>query len=347
MSTGMNVGKVRRRVYLAALLVLAVVPLPSAVVLYLEELSTPWQRRLAYQVDELRIVEHLEFLASSPRLVGSEHFENASRYIEEAFRSYGLVNVHYEMFEVSVPTGTYVNGSPLYRIMETRNVIGEAPGKGDEIAIISAHYDSVNTTGADDNASGVSAMLEVARVLSPLSRNLTVTIRFVGFSAEEQDAYGSRHYVEEHRGEAIAMMINLDSVGYKGSRSIRLFNSCTWAPVPPRPYAEAMMKAARELGAPLSFKGGWMWGSPSGAFAPFAEAQVSILFLTEDDYEVIHTLSDTLENVSPTLVRQVAQTVLYAVALIYTEGSRWQATLALEATTRSAHVHKPGPKDAA
>jgi len=336
----MSAAKTRHRAYAAILLVVAIVPLASAAVLYLEELSTPWQKKLAYQVSEARITEHLEFLASSPRPVGSEHLENSSSYIEAAFRSYGLVNVHFERFDVGIPTGRRINGSPLYEIVETKHVVGEIPGRGDAIVIVSAHYDSVNTTGADDDASGVSAMLEVARVLSPLGRNLTATIRFIAFSAEELQAYGSRHYVDKHRGDAIALMINLDSIGYRGSRNIWLFNACSWAPTPPGRYAEVTTRAARDLGVPLLLKGRWAYGSPSGDFASFAEAHIPILFLTEDNYEVIHTPSDTVENVSPTLVKEVAQVVSYAVALIYAEGPRQPATPMLEATTRSARPFK-------
>src|SRR3954454_8605436 len=66
------------------------------------------------------------------------------------------------------------------------NVIADLPGTGcsDVVFVVGAHYDTVNASpGADDNASGVAGMLEMARVLR--ARPLPMTVRFVGFPFEE------------------------------------------------------------------------------------------------------------------------------------------------------------------
>ena len=91
--------------------------------------------------------------------------------------------------------------------------------------IIGAHYDSraenINNTdtsapGADDNASGVSALLEIVRILSPL--NLKYNLEFVLFSGEEQGLWGSEHYVKyidkNNRTKTIDLYINFDMLGY-------------------------------------------------------------------------------------------------------------------------------------
>ncbi len=103
------------------------------------------------------------------------------------------------------------------------NVEGMLDGwglEGDTIYIACAHYDSISNApystapGADDNASGVAAVLEAARVLSQY--RYRHTLRFVTFAAEEQGLYGSYYYVVEARsaGTDIGGAINLDMIAW-------------------------------------------------------------------------------------------------------------------------------------
>lgn len=101
------------------------------------------------------------------------------------------------------------------------NVVGVLPGRGnaaDYQLIISAHYDSVENPGADDDASGVAGMLEAARVLSKYIFNATII--FVAFDQEEERAYGwargSRYYARIARsaGAKIRGMLVMDMIGY-------------------------------------------------------------------------------------------------------------------------------------
>ncbi len=102
------------------------------------------------------------------------------------------------------------------------NVVAELRGttRPEEIIVIGAHYDAeVNTPGADDNASGVAAMLELARRFadSPMDR----TVRWVGFTNEESSnsaggVMGSFAYAREarNRNESIVAMMSLEMLGY-------------------------------------------------------------------------------------------------------------------------------------
>ena len=84
-----------------------------------------------------------------------------------------------------------------------RNVIADLPGKEPgEIVLIGAHYDSWDPAqGADDDGSGVAAVLEVARILKSLGVAPKRTIRFAFFSGEEEATLGSRAYVASHEKE--------------------------------------------------------------------------------------------------------------------------------------------------
>lgn len=105
------------------------------------------------------------------------------------------------------------------------NVIAEKRGvrAPDEIVVIGAHYDTeVGTPGADDNASGVAGMLELARRFAGVETGRT--IRFVAFTNEEGsnsrgNVMGSRVSAEgsRERGERVVAMLSLEMLGYADS----------------------------------------------------------------------------------------------------------------------------------
>lgn len=97
------------------------------------------------------------------------------------------------------------------------NVIGRHTGLHEEplTILVDAHYDGVsNSPGADDNASGVVATLEAARILSQY--RFRKSIRFIGFSFEEQGLVGSGRYVQAGipAWETIAGVLNLEMIGF-------------------------------------------------------------------------------------------------------------------------------------
>jgi len=84
-----------------------------------------------------------------------------------------------------------------------RNVIAEIPGANcRDIVLVGAHFDSWDRAqGADDNGTGVAAILEAARIFKGLGIAPRCTIRFAFFSGEEQANLGSRAYVKTHGDE--------------------------------------------------------------------------------------------------------------------------------------------------
>lgn len=110
-----------------------------------------------------------------------------------------------------------------HRDLRLQNVVGGKPGRGPKTILLCAHYDSrmqkegdavSPAPGANDNATGVAALLEVARLLNPVP--LRDHLRFVFFSGEEQAYWGSRAYVREVRREKMDLrfVFNLDQIGY-------------------------------------------------------------------------------------------------------------------------------------
>lgn len=100
----------------------------------------------------------------------------------------------------------------------SRNILGEFPGTEhpDELVVVGGHYDGHDISqGAHDNASGVAALLEAARLLAPHRERLARTVRFVCFGAEEVGLLGGGAYVRRHAREmpSTRLMVNLDCIG--------------------------------------------------------------------------------------------------------------------------------------
>lgn|SRR5215469_4273527 len=104
---------------------------------------------------------------------------------------------------------TYKNR--IRRNVEVSNVIAEIPGseKPNEVVIVAGHLDSWHpATGAQDNGTGASTVIEVARAVKSLNRPPRRTMRFILFGGEEQGLLGSTAYVRHHKDE----MSSIDAV---------------------------------------------------------------------------------------------------------------------------------------
>ena len=157
-----------------------------------------------------RLRHHVEMLAGE---IGERNFarpsalERAAQYIEKTLWNHGF-NVANQEYDVMALRA---------RNLEAEVVGAERPG---DIVLVGAHYDSVvGCPGANDNATGVAAMLELAGFFVGSAPDRT--IRFVAFVNEEPpfcftDTMGSRVYSRRsrERGENIVAMLSLETIGY-------------------------------------------------------------------------------------------------------------------------------------
>lgn len=86
-----------------------------------------------------------------------------------------------------------------------------------DVYIISAHYDSTGTPGADDDASGVAGLLEAARVMA--GHPSAATVYFIAFDGEEFGGVGSVGWVASHQGVNVRGMVSLDMIAYNPAGS--------------------------------------------------------------------------------------------------------------------------------
>jgi aminopeptidase YwaD len=151
-----------------------------------------------------RIRQHLENLVGERNpFTQPKHLETTAQYISDHFGEMGL-EISREMVE--------------YEGTQSYNILGQMPGYKDakELFVLAAHYDSVpDTPGADDNASAVAALLEIARVLiqTPLP------IIFSAFTLEEYGFIGAKNFIDHDpkRKSQISGMISLEMLGFKNT----------------------------------------------------------------------------------------------------------------------------------
>ena len=128
-----------------------------------------------------------------------------------------FISQRLESFGYEVTAQPYQAGE-----LAVRNILAERRGteQPDRVIVVGAHYDSVaGSPGADDNASGVAVLLELARLHA--QTRFGKTVRFVAFTLEEPPFFRSRHmgsrvYARalKERGELVEAMLCLESVGH-------------------------------------------------------------------------------------------------------------------------------------
>ncbi len=172
------------------------------------------------------------------------------------------------------------------------NVVGTKWGTLDPSKeyIVGAHYDSFGNAGADDDASGVALVLEIARALT--GQVSDYTIRFIAFDREERGLVGSWAYALDHMADDIQGMIAADMVAWnRGGDVVDIHAAAASAS-----FANALATAVSLYGDGL----GYQLAGPSGAsdHAPFQAIGVEACLLIEDwGNPCWHQMCDSVDHV--------------------------------------------------
>ena len=201
------------------------------------------------QVNSTKLKEYVDLLSSfHTRHTKSHYIENVANWLKNEFENICNGRVFFHNYTQSDQNQTYnlkniicttdndnnSNNNNNNNNSSSSNIINKHKHNFSSLShynntiIIGAHYDSraknINNTyarapGADDNASGVSAVLELSRILSHL--DLKYNLQFVLFSGEEQGFWGSKNYVKyldnNNRTKNIDLYINFDMIGHPPS----------------------------------------------------------------------------------------------------------------------------------
>jgi len=244
-----------------------------------------------------------------------EASDNAAEHIATQFRRSSRLNVEFEEFS------------------GMKNVIAKLPPRlgspSDRIFIVCAHYDSKSdrdrdwnpliseAPGADDNATGVAAMLEIAHVLSQF--DYEHELRFVAFTGKELGLLGSRHHARKasRAGEYVVAVFNIDMIGFNWENDLVVVvqdGSSRW-------MNDAFLLANRWYDLDLEIRGAQDELIDSGDHKSFWENDYRAVTLTESgnprsdskDYRANpfhHTRNDTVDRVNVGLVRKITQLML-------------------------------------
>lgn len=195
-----------------------------------------------------------------------------------------------------------------------RNVVATIPGiiHPEFVILVGGHLDSQSSNndhapGADDNASGATAVLEIARVLQAVQYQPNVTLQFVAFAAEEAGMRGSLDYAARSRasGLDIKIMMNFDMIGYRNqSQGDRDVNIVSY------PGSEAFSDLFATLSSAYTsvtpvFTSSYRSASDSYSF--FQNGYQTFFVIERDFNPFYHTPNDVFVNIDVPYTREIIQ----------------------------------------
>lgn len=274
--------------------------------------------------------------------------DSAVAYIKRSFDAMPCLD------SVALDTFFISSATPPLNVQPLANVVATITGKKDptKMYVIGAHLDcsasrmgssvwstqwkTLHAPGADDNATGVAALLEAARILSDTSFGFhsDYTLKFVAFGAEEQGpAYSDHHFGSRHFAAAVKTSnetllgeINLDMIGYNDSylyqsiianeTSVSLWRSFlaandTFNIGLGLNHAEYAVDPGASWSDHASF---WENGFPAICLIEYAPPWNNGTFYKANPY--YHTSSDTFETVNMELVKRITQATVATVSTL-------------------------------
>jgi Peptidase family M28 len=227
--------------------------------------------------------------------------EKAADYLVHAFRDLGLEPLFDGEFLQPIP------GREPGQV-QGRNVgaklVGSDPALRDEWVILSAHYDHLGVKGgvlypgADDNASGVAMMLEVARALTQSPERPRRSVMLLGFDLEEIGLFGSRYFADHLPvpQERIALFLTADLIGRSLGDVCEPYVFAIGSEHAPglRPWLD---QAARDRPLTVGLLGTDMVGTRSD-YGPFRNRKIPYLFFSTGENPHYHKPTDTADTIN-------------------------------------------------
>ncbi|MEJ7692150.1 M28 family peptidase [Daejeonella sp.] len=252
-------------------------------------------------IDRTKLLADIQTLSSGKyegRKTGTPGNKLAAEFIIKRFAEIGLS---------SYPKGFKHPFNFKTRANEEKqgtNLIGFIKGKRDKVIVVSAHYDHVGVSGtdiyygADDNASGVGAMLAFAEYFT--KHKPRHTLLFIAFDAEESGLRGAVSFVKEPTvaKDKIALNINMDMIAHNDKGE--LYASGTYK----NPGLKSIIEGEdKNTGIKILFghdlpdsgKEDWTMQSDQG---PFAKENIPFIYFGVEDHKDYHKPTDTFANIN-------------------------------------------------
>ncbi len=310
--------------------------------------------------DTARLRQDVAYLASDAlegRATGTAGNDSAAAFIARRFRSLGLtapIRGFIQPFDAR-PAAAAQHG--LAASLPTQNVVALIPGRDaalrGQYVVVGAHFDHLGRSGtfgaldphapnairngADDNASGTAAIMELARLLRASPPRSSVAI--VAFSGEELGLLGSAHFVANPPApfatDSVRAMLNFDMVGRVRNDRLLVFGTATAAEWP-----DLVTAANRPTQFTLAMVGD---GFGPSDHSSFYARNIPVLHFFSDAHEDYHRASDDAERIN---VAGIARVVRLAERIVHAIGDR-AAPLTFVQATVTASARSAAPRSGA
>ena len=289
-------------------------------------------------VDQERIRRHIEFLTESIRPAESDELEKCRQYISALFEESGW-QVQRVPFVAETDSGETLNGINL---VARRADFDES---GPQFCV-GAHLDSrPDTPGADDNASAVATMMEIARLYPTLVTSPKLQLELVAFDLEENGMLGGAFHAATTRQTGVDLrgMVSLEMLGYRdstpGSQQLPkqlkgLYpDTGDFIAIVGNQISGDLIKAFENgmkvvPGLPVEIlavpqNGELLQATRLSDHSPFWDEGFSALMITDTSFmrnPHYHQMSDTIDTLDMDFLERVANGCVEAVAQIVTNG---------------------------
>ena len=262
-------------------------------------------------VSQANIITNLqEFEALGVKTTGSTANNNAYNWLKNKYLSFG-----YTETDITKDNFTY-NGQTTSNLILTK----QGTKYPNIYIIICGHYDTIAGPGTNDNGSGVSVILEVARLLKNIPTEYS--IKFINFSGEEQGLLGSAHYVSSVVNATnpkmnIRLVLNIDEVGgIKGQTNDTVTcerdesNNPSLNNAASNTFTQQLMNCVT-LYSPLKTNLSYAYASD---YMPFqANGEIITGLFERNETPHAHTVNDKYINLDPVYIYNIAKATTGAV----------------------------------
>jgi len=259
-----------------------------------------------FMLNDLRRLSHD---AAEGRQTGTKGAEAARRYIAKSFNITNLKKLnkgYLHDFTFENRNGETVEGI---------NIVGYVKGELESVIVITAHYDhlgirdSLIYNGADDNASGVAALMAIMDYIKQYKPRHTMV--FAALDAEEMGLQGAKAFLKDERipRDNIILNINMDMISRNNKNELHIAGTSQNPDL--KPFIEKVDTDVirfkfghdtKDLG-----KDDWTYSSDHG---PFHQAGIPFLYFGVEDHEDYHKPTDTYENVDKPFYAKVSNLIL-------------------------------------
>jgi len=259
--------------------------------------------------DSLSIRHDIEYLASprlAGRLTGTPGNDSAAAYLARRYASFGLKPTSPNFIQKFVARPPAHSGQTI--ALPSQNVVALLPGRDPklrtEYVVIGAHFDHLGTStegaldpdargavrlGADDNASGSAAVVELARIFArnPSRRSII----FVNFSGEEEGLLGSEYFADHMpvATDSVVAMLNFDMVGRMKNDRVIVYGVATAGEFP------SILERANTAQLKIAAQGDGFGPSDQSSF--YAK-NIPVLHFFTDIHEDYHRATDTPDKIN-------------------------------------------------